>query len=68
MLILTRDVMGRGGKPLEGRKNEIAITTPAGERIVLHLFPASGARVRVGLDCPKTMTIVRGELEEAKAA
>jgi carbon storage regulator CsrA len=46
------------------RKDEtIVLTTPAGERITIVVQDIRGALVRLGIDAPQRVTILRGELE-----
>ncbi len=46
----------------------IIIRTPGGEQIVITINDVRGDRVKVGLDAPASVKIIRGELVEYEEA
>jgi sRNA-binding carbon storage regulator CsrA len=65
MLVLTRRLADDNRTTLGGsRENETVVLGPTGERIVFKIFPSKrGSHVRVGIEAPPYMTILRGEIE-----
>jgi len=64
MLVLTRSLSDERTADL-CRQNEIVITCPSGERIVVKvLWGRSGSQVRVGIDAPAVVRIMRGEISD----
>jgi sRNA-binding carbon storage regulator CsrA len=65
MLVLTRRLYEEKWTTQgDSRENEIVVLGPSGERIVFKIFPSKrGSGVRVGIEAPPYMTILRGEIE-----
>lgn len=65
MLVLSRRLYEERWTTLGGsRENEVVVFGPSGERIVFKIFPSKrGSQVRVGIEAPPYMTILRGEIE-----
>ena len=54
MLVLTRRL-----------EEGLVITVPGGETITISVFAIEGDRVKLGIDAPRHMTVLRQELSEA---
>jgi sRNA-binding carbon storage regulator CsrA len=68
MLVLSRRIVPEVPCRPRTRENEIVLFCPGGERIVFSLLETTERRgiVRVGIDAPRSVTILRGELEGAQ--
>jgi sRNA-binding carbon storage regulator CsrA len=65
MLVLTRRLSAGNRTPLgASRENETVVLGPTGERIVFKILASKrGSHIRVGIEAPPDMTILRGEIE-----
>lgn len=65
MLVLTRSVYGEVSALCSSRENEVVVVLEDGRRIVFTVLPHghSSGRIRVGIEAPRELTILRGELD-----
>lgn len=66
MLVLTRDI-GFIGRDDPMRQNEVVLLLPSGERVSVYVNQSgdrrNNGRVRVGIEAPASVKILRGELD-----
>lgn len=62
MIVITRKVPKKKESHSHyGDRNSIVITTESGEVIQIYLFDRQSNEARIGIDCPKSVTIMRKE-------
>lgn len=68
MLILTRSLHASSADTVNSRENEIVIIASNGERTVVRVLPGRGraGHVRIGVEAPRSVKILRGELEAVR--
>ena len=66
MLVLSRSVYRDVAGFSSSRENEVVVILEDGRRIVFTLLPHghSVGRIRVGIEAPRELMILRGELDE----
>ena len=67
MLTVTRNVCrDESGEP-PSRMNEVVVILEDGRRIIFRVHPASTGRVKVSIEAPRTVKVLRGEIDTTEA-